>query len=222
MSAPAPVPPAFFDPSAIEMNRRLQLLGDDLEVLKAQEASRMNQAVRPTAITGEMATQTMPRSLPPIPTDMKDNLRQTYGRLQQQLDSNIRDADMQTSKIRELKKEMFMADLRSPFGKVAPMEQQERHIKTDVATSPISQSPRYAVEEKGKQKEIVDRIRERQQMPLGITVPVDLTDITDAEREQINRGRNVPQTMSAEQMSQGFEKLRQLREQGIIPLRPKL
>lgn len=192
MAAPAPVPPAFFDPSAMETNRRLQLLGDDLEVLKAQEASRVNQAVRPTAITGEMATQTRMRLARPMETQTEQPF--------QRRDIPVSEISVQTDTSTQRQKgvsgdvDRFMSNLQNRLNRESlflnpqPVNVPDRHVKADMATSPI-QSPRYAVEEKGKQKEIVKNIRENQQayfdkfaeiqnrvgrqMPFGITVPVE-------------------------------------------------
>jgi hypothetical protein len=187
----APVPPAFFDPSAMEMNRRLQLLGDDLEVLKIQEASRRREMERPDGVVlGAVPA--------PERTDIPSHIREAFARLGAQLEGDERVADIVGSNIRQLKREMgmsygspivppspvaspriemssgamSMADLRTPF-KPALIDVPERHIKAEGSNAPFSQPPIFAVEQKGKEKEIANRIRENQQMPLGITVPVE-------------------------------------------------
>ena len=198
----APVPPAFFDPSAMEMNRRLQLLGDDLEVLKIQEASRRREMERPDGVVlGAVPA--------PERTDIPSHIREAFARLGAQLEGDERVADIVGSNIRQLKREMgmsygspivppspvaspriemssgamSMADLRTPF-KPALIDVPERHIKAEGSNAPFSQPPIFAVEQKGKEKEIVNRIRENQQMPLGISVAVEIPE------EQPKRGRS--------------------------------
>ena len=172
----APVPPAFFDPTAMEFNRRLQLLGDDMqEILKIQEVSRRREMERPDGVMLGAAPA-------PPRTDIPSHIREAAARLGAQLASDGRDADVVGSNIRQLKKEMgmsfgtpvssprmeamSMADLRTPFRLVAPVDLPERHVKAEGSNAPFAQAPVYAVEEKGKQKEIVDAIRESQQMPI--------------------------------------------------------
>lgn len=205
LTAPAPVQPAFMEASALETNRRLQLFGDDLEVLKAQEASRANQAVRPTANTGEVATSMQPP--------------------------------------KQVEQQMFHHS--------APMESPIRHSKAEGSNAPLNQEPTYAVDLKGKQKEIVKNIRENQQAYLDkfaeiqnrvgqqkkivdkireaeMNIPPQsyldiLPSVLDNDLARIDRevSNYVPRTMSAESMRQGLDKIRLMRQQGLIPQIPE-